>query len=187
MVTEMDFCVLGQATMNAINFWIFWNFLRLKIWMVAFQQAIACNIWTHGWKLWDFEDFSPSSGMLSATVNAGKSAQNCQNLQKFAKMCPKMKLWNSAKNRDFSVFQKQKFLRVEEALEHVSSIQNFNPRIFHMLFLLSKNGLCMWISAYPYAEKKNFGNPPQLWWIWDFAHMYLTQLGTRFWSPASHI
>jgi hypothetical protein len=35
-------------------------------------------------KLWGFEDFSPSSGMLSATVNAGKSAQNCQNLPKFA-------------------------------------------------------------------------------------------------------
>jgi hypothetical protein len=32
-------------------------------------------------KLWGFEDFSPSSGMLSATLNAGKSAQNyCQNL-----------------------------------------------------------------------------------------------------------
>jgi hypothetical protein len=34
-------------------------------------------------KLWGFEDFSPSSGMLSAaTVNAGKSAQ----------ICPKMKI-----------------------------------------------------------------------------------------------
>jgi hypothetical protein len=29
------------------------------------------------------------------------------------------------------------------ALEHVSTIQIFNPRIFHMLFLLSKTGLCM--------------------------------------------
>jgi hypothetical protein len=26
-------------------------------------------------KLWGLQDFSPSSGMLSATVNAGKSAQ----------------------------------------------------------------------------------------------------------------
>jgi hypothetical protein len=33
-------------------------------------------------KLWGFEDFSPSSGMLLAIVNAGKSAQNCQNLPK---------------------------------------------------------------------------------------------------------
>jgi hypothetical protein len=31
-------------------------------------------------KLWGFEDFSPSSGMLSATVNAGKSAQICPKL-----------------------------------------------------------------------------------------------------------
>jgi hypothetical protein len=40
--------------------------------------------------------------------------------------------------RDFSVFQKQKFLCVEEALEYVSTVWFFNPRIFHMLFLLSK-------------------------------------------------
>jgi hypothetical protein len=33
-------------------------------------------------KLWGFEDFSPSSGMLSATMNAGKSAQICPNLPK---------------------------------------------------------------------------------------------------------
>jgi hypothetical protein len=67
-------------------------------------------------KLWGFEDFSPSLGMLSATVNVGKSAQicpklpksaqNCPKLPKFAKICPKMKLWNSTKNQDFSVFQK---------------------------------------------------------------------------------
>jgi hypothetical protein len=46
-------------------------------------------------KLWGFEDFSPSSSMLSATVNAAKSAesaQNCPKLPKFAKICPKMKL-----------------------------------------------------------------------------------------------
>jgi hypothetical protein len=42
-------------------------------------------------KLWGFEDFSPSLGMLLAIVNAGKSAQICpklpknyQNLPKFA-------------------------------------------------------------------------------------------------------
>jgi hypothetical protein len=43
-------------------------------------------------KLWGFEDISPSLGMLSATVNAGKFAQNCPKLPKFAKICPKMKL-----------------------------------------------------------------------------------------------
>jgi hypothetical protein len=35
-------------------------------------------------KFWGVEDFSPSLGMLSATVNVGKTAQNCQNLPKFA-------------------------------------------------------------------------------------------------------
>jgi hypothetical protein len=39
-------------------------------------------------KLWGFEDFSPSSCMLSATVNARKSVQNCP---KSAKICSKMK------------------------------------------------------------------------------------------------
>jgi hypothetical protein len=34
-------------------------------------------------------------------------------------------------------------LCVEEALKHVFTVQISNPRIFHMLFLLSKNGLCM--------------------------------------------
>jgi hypothetical protein len=41
-------------------------------------------------KLWSFEDFSPSSGMLSEHLP--KSAQNCPKLPKFAKICPKMKL-----------------------------------------------------------------------------------------------
>jgi hypothetical protein len=42
-------------------------------------------------KLWSFEDFSPSVGMLSATVNAGKSAQNCPNYQNLPKFVQK---WN---------------------------------------------------------------------------------------------
>jgi hypothetical protein len=63
-----------------------------------------------------------------------KTAQNCQNLPK------------------------------EEALEHVSTIRIFNPRIFHMLILLSKNGLCMWISAYPLVEIDAFLKVPHLMW-----------------------
>jgi hypothetical protein len=35
-------------------------------------------------KLWSFEDFSPSSRMLLATMNAGKSAQICPKLPKSA-------------------------------------------------------------------------------------------------------
>jgi hypothetical protein len=54
-------------------------------------------------------------------------------------------------------------------------------------FLVHKKGLCMWISAYFFAENQFFGNPPHLWWIGDFAHMYLTRIQTRIWSLASHI
>jgi hypothetical protein len=57
-------------------------------------------------KLWGYKDFSQTLGMLSATINAAKSAQNCPKLPKFAKICPKTKLWNSTKNWDFNVFQK---------------------------------------------------------------------------------
>jgi hypothetical protein len=39
-----------------------------------------------------FEDFSPSSGMFSATMNGANSAQICPKLPKTAKICPKMKL-----------------------------------------------------------------------------------------------
>jgi hypothetical protein len=51
--------------------------------------------------------------------------QNLPFLPKFAKICPKTKLWNTTKNRDFSFFPRPK----------ISTC---------MLFLLSKNGLCMW-------------------------------------------
>jgi hypothetical protein len=74
--------------------------------------------------------------MLSTIANAANSAQICPKLPKVAN--PKSKLWNTTKNQDFSVSQKLKFLRVEEALEHVYTVRKFNLRIFHMLFLLSK-------------------------------------------------
>jgi hypothetical protein len=52
-------------------------------------------------KLWGFEDFSPSSGMLSATVNAANSAQICQKLTKTAKICQ-----NLSKNETLKFHQK---------------------------------------------------------------------------------
>jgi hypothetical protein len=110
----------------------------------------------------------------------------CPKLPKSAQICLKTKLWNTTKNRDFSVFQKLKFLSIQEALEHVSTLRIFNPRIFHMLFLLSKNGLCMWISAYPLVEIDDFLKVTHLVWIWDFVDMYLTHLETRIWSPTIH-
>jgi hypothetical protein len=55
-------------------------------------------------KLWGFEDFSPNSGMLSATVNAGKSAQNCPKLPKSAKICQ-----NLPKDETLKFRQKSRF------------------------------------------------------------------------------
>jgi hypothetical protein len=81
----MGFCVLEQATMNAIIFLGFLKLFEAIAWMVAFQQAVACNIWTHSWKVMGFWRFTLSSGMLLAIVNAGKSTQNCPNLPKSAK------------------------------------------------------------------------------------------------------
>jgi hypothetical protein len=76
--------------------------------MVAFQQAVACNIWTHGWKVMGFEDFSLSSGMLLVTVNAGKSAQICPKLPKSAQrwnfeIPPKIEILVFFKNKNFYV------------------------------------------------------------------------------------
>jgi hypothetical protein len=77
--------------------------------------------------------------MLSATANAAKSAQNCQNLPKSVQrqnfeIPPKIEIL---------VFFIKIILQVEEALEHVSTVRIFNPNFFHMLFLLSENDLCM--------------------------------------------
>jgi hypothetical protein len=81
---------------------------------------------------------------ISASVRPGSQPLSIQQiLPKTAKIYPKTKLGNSTKNQDFSFFPKIKILCLEEALEHVSTFRIFNPRIFHMLFLLLKNGLCI--------------------------------------------
>jgi hypothetical protein len=83
---------------------------------------------------------------LRFQVIFGHAVSHCQ----CSKFCPKLQ--KSAHTRNFEMppkikilvfFKNKKILRVEEALEHVSTIWIFNPRIFHMLFLLSKNGPCM--------------------------------------------
>jgi hypothetical protein len=130
-----------------------------------------------------FLRFQPKFGHAASHCLCSKI---CPKLPKFAIICPKTKLWNTTKNRDFRFFQNQKFLHVEEALEHVFTVWIFNPIIFHMLFLLSKNGLCMWISAYPFGRNGVFFKVPNVSWIWDFVDMYLTHLGTRIWSPIIH-
>jgi hypothetical protein len=55
-------------------------------------------------KLWGFKDFSPSWGVLSATVNAVKSAQNRPKLPKTAQICQ-----NLPKGETLKFHQKSRF------------------------------------------------------------------------------
>ena len=55
-----------------------------------------------------------------------------------------------------------------------------------MSFSVSKNGLCMWIFAYPFVQNDVFFKVPYILWIWDFVDMYLIILGIRIWSPSIH-
>jgi hypothetical protein len=97
--------------------------------------------------------------MFSAIVNATNSTQIYPNLPKFAQrqnfeIPPKIEILGFFKIKNFYIFP----------LEHVSTIWIFNPRIFHVLFLLSRNGLCMRISAYPLVEIDDFLKVPHLVW-----------------------
>jgi hypothetical protein len=83
-------------------------------------------------------------------------------------------------------FFKNKLPCVEGAPKHEHTIWIFNLRIFYMPFSMSKNGLCMWISAYHFVQNDVFFKVPYVLWIWDFVDMYLTHLGTRIWSPIIH-
>jgi hypothetical protein len=74
-----------------------------------------------------------------------------------------------------------------KALDYVFTIWIFNIIFFYMSFLLSKNGLCMWLSACPLVGNNFFLNVPHLLWIWDFGNMYLTRLETRIWRGTFHI
>jgi hypothetical protein len=175
--TKSSFCTFGQATINAIIFWFFETFW----WIVAFQWDATRSVWTHGSKIMRFLRFQPK---FRHVVSHYQCSKICPNLPKANKL---EELWNATKNWDFSVFQKLKNLCVKEALEHVFTISIFNPRIFHMLFLLSKIGLCMWISAYPLVEIDDFLKVSHLVWAWDFVDMYLTHLGIRTQGGTFHI
>jgi hypothetical protein len=56
---------------------------------------------------------------------------------------------------------------------------DFQYNNFLYAFLLSKNGLYMWILVYPLVENIFFLNVPHLLWVWDFVDIYVTHLETR--------
>jgi hypothetical protein len=70
---------------------------------------------------------------------------------------------------------------------HVPTVWIFILRIYPMPFLLSKNSLCMWISSCPFVQNDVFLKVSYVSRMWDFVDMYLTHIGTRFWSPLIHI
>jgi hypothetical protein len=118
--------------------------------------------------------------MLSATINVVESAQ----------IFPKtisLRNFEMPSKIEILVFLKKKNLCVEEALKYVFTIWIFKTIIFYMSFLLSKNCLCMWISAYSLVENDFFLNVPHLLWVWDFGDIYLAHLETRIWRGSFHI
>jgi hypothetical protein len=87
-----------------------------------------------------------SYGVLKISALLWHALSHCQ----CSKFCPKLPKFAQRQNFEISpkieillFFKNKKLVRVEEALEHVSTIRIFSPRIFHMLFLFLKNGLCM--------------------------------------------
>jgi hypothetical protein len=120
---------------------------------------------------------------ISASIRAGsqplsmqqilpKTAQNCQNL-------PKDKTLKFHQKSRFYFFSKIKISMYRECTRACFHCLDFQSKNFHMLFLLSKNGLCMWISAYPLMEIDDFLKVLHLVWAWDFVDMYLTHLEIR--------
>jgi hypothetical protein len=93
----------------------------------------------------------------------------------------------TTRNWGLGICFQEKILCVGDRKVHVLTIWIMNILFPSMPFLLSKNGLCIWISAYPFMEIDFLGNPPLLWWIWNFAHMYITHIWTRIWALTTHI
>jgi hypothetical protein len=75
-----------------------------------------------------------------------------QILPKTTQIYPKKELWNTTKNLDFNIFPKTKISACRIGTRAFSTVWIFNTRIFYMLFILSKIGLCIWISADPLVE-----------------------------------
>ena len=70
---------------------------------------------------------------------------------------------------------------------HMPIVWIFITRISHRPFLLSKNGLCVWISAFSFVQNDVFLKVPYIFWVWDFVNMYLIHLRIRIWSPPIYI
>jgi hypothetical protein len=97
-------------------------------------------------KLWGFEDFSPNSGMLSATLNAGKSAQICPNLPKTAQICQNLPRDETLKFRQksrFQCFSKIKTSVCRGGIRACFHRLDFQSKNFSYAIFIVKSDLCM--------------------------------------------
>ena len=87
----------------------------------------------------------------------------------------------------FWYFSKKKLTCVEGDPKHVQTVWIFIPSISPKPILLSKKGLCIWISTYPFVQNDVFLKVSHVLCVWDFVDMYLTNIKIRIWSPLIHI
>ena len=145
--------------------------------MVAFQRAAPCNIWIHGW--WD-------RGFIRFQLCFVHALSHCQ----CNKFCPK-----SAQIRNFeippkikvSMFLKYKISTCRGGTRTCFHCLDFQSKNFSYTIFIVKNGLCIWISAYPIVEIYYFLKVPHLVWAWDFVDIYLIHLRIRIWRGTYHI
>jgi hypothetical protein len=132
-------------------------------------------------KLWGSLRFQSKFKHAINHCQWSKICWNCPKLPKFGK--------KQLVQETLKFHQKLRFLFfpcIEGTPKHVHTVWIFNTRIFHMPFSMSKNGLCMWILAYPFVQNDVFFKVPYISWVWDFVYMYLANLGTRIWNPSIH-
>jgi hypothetical protein len=123
--------------------------------------------------------------MLSTTVNATNSAQNCQNMPKSIQrwnfeMPPKIEIW---------VFSKIKNCTYRRGTRACFYSLHFQSKDFsYAIFIVKKRPLSLNFSMRPrLVEIDDFLKVPHLVWAWDFVDMYLTHLEIRIQRSAFHI
>jgi hypothetical protein len=123
--------------------------------------------------------FLSNEGMLLATAIVAKSAQNYPKLPNFVKICPETRNFEIPPKTKILIFFKIKNPTYRRRTKACAYRLDFQYNNFYMPFVLSKNGLCMYISAFLLVENNFFLYVPHLLWVWDFVDLYLTHLETR--------
>jgi hypothetical protein len=111
--------------------------------------------------------------MLSATVNAALSIQNCQNLPKSAQ---RQLAWRTLKCHQklrFSCFSKIRISMCRRSIEYMFTIWIFNAIIFLMFFYCQRRPLYV-----------NFNISP--WGKWFFSQCSTPLVGMRFWGHVTN-